>query len=79
MNGTISALAERCSHLGGPLSEGELEEDSIVCPWHKSKFQLSDGQPVQGPSAFQQPCLDLRVRDGQIEVRRGEPGGIHPD
>lgn len=72
MNGTISALAGRCSHLGGPLAEGELEEDSIVCPWHHSKFHVTDGEPVQGPSAFQQPTLDLRVRNGQIEVRRAE-------
>src|SRR5205807_8361067 len=38
--GKIHALAEICSHLGGPLSEGRLHDGSIVCPWHSSRFAL---------------------------------------
>jgi len=65
----IHALAETCAHLGGPLSEGKLEGESVICPWHASQFELANGAVVTGPSAFPQPCLDARVRDGQIEVR----------
>ncbi len=68
--GRIHALVEKCAHLGGPLSEGELKPDgSVVCPWHGSRFCLADGHVEEGPSAFKQPTLETRVREGQIEVR----------
>jgi nitrite reductase/ring-hydroxylating ferredoxin subunit/uncharacterized membrane protein len=68
-NWQIYALAEHCTHLGGPLSEGTLEDGSIRCPWHGSRFALADGRPLAGPAALPQPCFETRVRDGQIEVR----------
>ena len=65
----IFALAETCSHFSGPLSEGKLVGDSIVCPWHASRFALEDGRVLDGPAVHPQPCLETRVRNGQIEVR----------
>jgi nitrite reductase/ring-hydroxylating ferredoxin subunit/uncharacterized membrane protein len=65
----IHAIAETCAHLGGPLSEGKLEGDTVICPWHASAFELDSGKVVSGPSAFPQPCLEARVRDGKVEVR----------
>lgn len=72
-DGRIYALAEICAHLGGPLSEGSLEGASIICPWHGSRYALDDGRVLDGPSAFPQPCLEVRVVDGQIEVRSRTP------
>jgi len=66
----IFALAETCSHFSGPLSEGKLVGDSIVCPWHKSRFALEDGRVLDGPAVHPQPCLQVRVQNGQIEVRK---------
>lgn len=66
----IFALAETCSHFNGPLSEGTLVGDSIVCPWHHSRFALEDGRVLDGPAVHPQPCLNTRVRDGRIEVRK---------
>jgi len=66
----IFALAETCSHLGGPLAEGKLSGSSVQCPWHGSRFALEDGRVLDGPAVHPQPCLEARVRDGQIEVRR---------
>ena len=65
----IHALADTCAHLGGPLSEGSVDETTIRCPWHGSRFALEDGQCLEGPSTFAQPCFETRVRAGQIEVR----------
>jgi nitrite reductase/ring-hydroxylating ferredoxin subunit/uncharacterized membrane protein len=66
----IYALAETCAHLGGPLSEGKLEDDTISCPWHGSRYSLKDGHVIDGPSVHPQPCLETRVVNGQIEVRK---------
>jgi nitrite reductase/ring-hydroxylating ferredoxin subunit len=65
----ILAMVETCAHLGGPLSEGWLVEDSVVCPWHQSRYRLEDGQVLDGPSTYTQPCFETRVRNGQVEVR----------
>lgn len=65
----IHALAETCAHMGGPLAQGTLEGDSVRCPWHGSRYSLETGEVLEGPSAFPQPCLETRIRDGQIEVR----------
>lgn len=70
----IFALAETCSHFSGPLSEGKLIGDSIQCPWHGSRFALEDGRVLDGPAVHRQPCLETRVRGGQIEVRKSPPG-----
>ncbi|MGH7930947.1 MAG: Rieske 2Fe-2S domain-containing protein [Candidatus Binatia bacterium] len=66
----IYAIAETCSHLGGPLSEGKLGDGTVQCPWHGSRFSLEDGRVIEGPSVHAQPVLEVRVREGQIEVRR---------
>jgi nitrite reductase/ring-hydroxylating ferredoxin subunit/uncharacterized membrane protein len=65
----IVAINEICSHLGGPLSEGKLEGNTIECPWHGSIFSLEDGSVLNGPTVHPEPCLEARVRNGQIEVR----------
>jgi len=65
----LCALAEHCSHLGGPLSEGTLKDGSIVCPWHGSEFSLDDGHVINGPATHPQPCFDVQERFGAVEVR----------
>jgi nitrite reductase/ring-hydroxylating ferredoxin subunit/uncharacterized membrane protein len=65
----IFAITETCSHLGGPLSEGKLEGNVIQCPWHGSRFHLEDGTVDRGPATFPARCFDVRVQNGQIEVR----------
>jgi nitrite reductase/ring-hydroxylating ferredoxin subunit/uncharacterized membrane protein len=66
---TIYALREICTHLGGPLSEGTIEDGGIRCPWHGSRFCLTDGKVLDGPAVFPERLFDVRVRGGRIEVR----------
>jgi len=68
--GSLYALLERCAHQGGPLHEGRIEDGCIVCPWHSSRYRLSDGLAMSGPTAHPQPAVQVRVRDGEVEVRR---------
>jgi len=75
-NGRVYAIGERCSHLGGPLAEGEVRDDSIVCPWHGSRFALADGRVLDGPATMPQPCFETRLRDGFVEVRRRPEAGL---
>lgn len=65
----IVALADRCTHRGGPLHEGELGADCITCPWHGSRFAF-DGSVLAGPATRPQPSLEVRVVAGRVEIRR---------
>ena len=50
VNGTVHAIADTCTHRGGPLSEGEVEGTTVTCPWHGASFDLKTGA-VLGPPA----------------------------
>jgi nitrite reductase/ring-hydroxylating ferredoxin subunit/uncharacterized membrane protein len=65
----IRAIANRCSHRGGPLHKGTVEGARVTCPWHLSTFDTDDGSVIRGPATAPQPSYETRVRDGQIEVR----------
>jgi nitrite reductase/ring-hydroxylating ferredoxin subunit/uncharacterized membrane protein len=68
--GTIHALDAVCSHMGGPLEKGKIENGCVICPWHGSTFRLADGTIVRGPATRPQPAYETRINDGRIEVRR---------
>jgi nitrite reductase/ring-hydroxylating ferredoxin subunit len=67
---TILALHEQCAHAGGPLSEGTLVDGCIQCPWHGSRFRLTDGHVARGPAMYDQPAYEVRRADTGWEVRR---------
>lgn len=69
----LMALGAVCSHAGGPLDEGTLEGDVVTCPWHGSRFCMRDGRVLGGPATFPQPLLDVRERDGGVEVKLAGP------
>lgn len=64
----VHVLAERCSHLSGPLSEGTLSDGCLACPWHGSSFRVADGTVARGPATAPQPVFRTRVRDGMLQV-----------
>ncbi len=75
----VDALFDECSHLSGPLSEGELtgggDELCVTCPWHGSVFAVADGGVRRGPTTHPQPVLQVRVEpDGTVLVRLPEEG-----
>jgi nitrite reductase/ring-hydroxylating ferredoxin subunit len=68
---TVHAMHAVCAHAGGPLAEGTVVDGCLECPWHASRFRLTDGHPVKGPTVYDQPSNELRAADaGGYEVRR---------
>ncbi|GAA4239478.1 hypothetical protein GCM10022254_59750 [Actinomadura meridiana] len=71
----IHVLADRCSHLAGPLHQGRIVTDDnadicVICPWHGSTFRVQDGSVVHGPATARQPAFESRVTDeGTVQVR----------
>jgi nitrite reductase/ring-hydroxylating ferredoxin subunit/uncharacterized membrane protein len=69
-DGEIFAISATCTHLGGPLDEGEIDGETVTCPWHGSVFCLRDGKLRHGPATMPEPSFEVRVQDGRIAVRR---------
>lgn len=70
--GEVCAISSVCGHLGGPLEEGSREGDTVVCPWHGSRYDLCSGKVLESPAVFPQPRYETRVREGRIEVKAAE-------
>ncbi len=68
-SGRLCAIANTCSHLGGPLDEGSREGDVVTCPWHGSRFDLRSGRVLEGPAVFAQPRYEVRESDSGIQLR----------
>ena len=69
--GTVHALHATCAHEGGPLVQGTVVDGCIECPWHGSRFGISDGHVRRGPALYDQPSYEIRAAEGGgYEVRR---------
>jgi nitrite reductase/ring-hydroxylating ferredoxin subunit/uncharacterized membrane protein len=68
---TVHAMHDVCAHAGGPLHEGRVVDGCVECPWHASRFRLTDGLAKQGPTVYDQPAYEIRTAEaGGYEVRR---------
>lgn len=69
VDGRLNAIADVCSHAGGPLHEGKLQDGVVTCPWHGSRFCLGGGRALSGPATFDQPVLEVRESDAAVELK----------
>lgn len=65
----IHVIGAICPHLGGPLDEGEIDGETVTCPWHASVFCLTDGRLLHGPATAPVQAYDVRVQKGRVSIR----------
>lgn len=68
LNSRLYCLDARCTHAGAPLAEGELTGDVLTCPWHGSKFHITDGSVVRGPAENPLRVYPHIVKENQVFV-----------
>lgn len=75
-NGTIYAMSATCTHVGGPLDEGEIDaaQCTVTCPWHGSVFDLRDARVLHGPASSDGDAYEVRVEAGTVSIRRSSAG-----
>jgi 3-phenylpropionate/trans-cinnamate dioxygenase ferredoxin component len=66
--GELFAIGDLCSHDNGPLGEGEIEGNQVVCPRHGARFDIRTGKALTLPAVVDIPAYPIRVVNGQIEV-----------
>lgn len=83
--GEFGALSGVCNHAGGPLGQGRLDGDFVVCPWHYWKFHRVQGTGEPGFEEDRVPRHDVRVENGRVLVnlepattRHKKPHEPHP-
>ena len=68
LDGQFYALEDVCTHDGGPLGEGELEDGRIVCPRHGARFDVRTGAALTLPAFEPVPTYQVLLADGDILV-----------
>lgn len=69
VEGRVFAVGNVCTHDGGPLSGGTLEEQTIECPRHGAKFDVRDGRVLCLPAPLPIPTYDVKVEGDTIKVK----------
>src|SRR5512134_799871 len=79
------AISGVCNHVGGPLGQGRLDGEYVVCPWHGWKFHHRTGEGEPGFEEDRVPTYAVRVDGGRVFVgaseltkRNRKPHAPHP-
>ncbi|MDZ4834608.1 MAG: non-heme iron oxygenase ferredoxin subunit [Candidatus Melainabacteria bacterium] len=68
VEGKFFAVADLCTHDGGPLGEGELIENTIECPRHGARFDVATGAVVCMPAVVPIATYLCEVREDDLWI-----------
>lgn len=66
--GQFFAIGDVCSHDNGPLGDGMIDGNLVVCPRHGAEFDIRTGKAVTLPAVVDIPAYPIRVVDGKIKI-----------
>lgn len=67
-DGNVYALGDTCTHGDISLAEGFVEDNTLECWAHGSKFSLNTGRPLTLPAYEPVPVFDVEIIDGVVHV-----------
>lgn len=70
VGGSFYALDNRCIHRGGPLGQGTLDGQVVMCPWHAWTYDVTTGVSTANPD-LKIARYEVKVEDGQVYVKPG--------
>jgi multimeric flavodoxin WrbA/nitrite reductase/ring-hydroxylating ferredoxin subunit len=76
-DGAFGAVSGVCNHVGGPLGDGSLDGDYVVCPWHHYKFHRVTGSGEPGFEEDRVPQYELKEEGGHLWVNLTPVRGRH--
>lgn len=74
VGGEVFAIDDVCTHDGGPLSEGDLDDHTIACPRHGAKFDIRTGAALTMPATRPTKMHQVKVEGDDVFVRINEEG-----
>jgi metal-sulfur cluster biosynthetic enzyme/nitrite reductase/ring-hydroxylating ferredoxin subunit len=76
VGGEFFCLDDVCTHDGGPLSDGRLEDHAIACPRHGAKFDIRTGKALTMPATVDTSAHEVKVEGDDILIRLCEPSEL---
>jgi 3-phenylpropionate/trans-cinnamate dioxygenase ferredoxin subunit len=70
--GAVYAFTDNCTHISGPLNEGELDGCVLTCPWHGAQFDVRTGKVLRGPARQDVLTYPVKVEDDAIYIQLPE-------
>lgn len=68
LHGNFYAVDDLCTHDGGPLGEGDLENGHIICPRHGARFDLRTGAALTMPAFEPIATYVVKVENGDLLI-----------
>src|SRR4051812_29312198 len=76
VGGEFFCIDDVCTHDGGPLSEGRLENHSLACPRHGAKFDIRTGKALTMPATVDTAAHEVKIEGDNVLVPLCEPGEL---
>ncbi|MCR4414222.1 MAG: non-heme iron oxygenase ferredoxin subunit [Thermoguttaceae bacterium] len=73
VSGTFWAIDDLCTHDGGPLADGELDDHTIRCPRHGALFDIRTGRALTMPATRPTVAHEVKVVGDEVYIRLREP------
>lgn len=70
IGGKYYAIGNICTHEGGPLAEGTLQDFEVECPWHNARFDMRTGEVLSPPAERSVPAYEVTVKEDGIFIRK---------
>ncbi|HKM75380.1 MAG TPA: non-heme iron oxygenase ferredoxin subunit [Candidatus Bathyarchaeia archaeon] len=70
VDGQIHAIANTCTHQGGPLDEGELEGTVVTCPWHGGQFDVVSGKVLEPPPRADGTSFEVKIQGTDVLLKK---------
>ena len=66
VEGCVYAFTDNCTHISGPLNQGELAGHVLTCPWHGAQFDVRTGKVLRGPARQDILTYPVKIEDHTI-------------
>jgi len=67
--GKLFAIGNTCTHRGGPLNEGTLDDNIVTCPWHGGQFDITTGKVIGPPPRTDEPTYSVKIEGNDVLIR----------
>lgn len=68
VGGSFHAMDNSCTHVGGPLCEGEIKGSEVICPWHGASFDLTTGRALGPPAIEAVNSYQVRIEGSDVHL-----------
>jgi nitrite reductase/ring-hydroxylating ferredoxin subunit len=68
LGGNIYAIEDTCPHRGAPLSEGECDGTTVICPWHGASFDLTSGAVLSPPASSGVMAFKVQLVGNEVQI-----------